>query len=150
MKTIEERFWSKVNKGPGCWMWTGHKDNNGYGKFYYDRGARLAHRISYKMKYKSIPKGMYVCHRCDNTSCVRISHLFLGTQKDNMQDATKKGRISKGEHRQHIAKLTEIQVIAILKDTRSQRAIANEHNVHQSTISRIKQGKQWKHVRETQ
>ena len=150
MKTIEERFWSKVRKGPKCWVWTAHKDSNGYGKFYYDREACLAHRVSYEIKYKSIPKGMYVCHHCDNTSCVRSSHLFLGTQTDNMQDSTKKGRISKGEHRQHIAKLTEVQVIAVLKDNRTQREIANDYNVHQSTISRIKQGKQWKHVKENQ
>ena len=148
MRSIEKRFWSKVRyeKGSGCWVWTGHKDNNGYGKFYYDREACLAHRVSYEIEYKAIPKGMYVCHHCDNPSCVRLSHLFLGTQTDNMQDSTKKGRISKGEHRQHIAKLTEIQVIAILKDTRPQREIAKDYNINQSQISRIKQGKQWKHV----
>ena len=146
MKSMEERFWAKVSKGPKCWVWTGYKDNNGYGKFYYDREACLAHRVSYEIKYKSIPKGMYVCHHCDNTSCVRSSHLFLGTQTDNMQDSTKKGRVSKGEHR-YLSKLTDIKIKSILKDKRSQREIAKEYGINQSQVSRIKKGLAWTHVK---
>jgi hypothetical protein len=78
-----------------CWPWTGrimHK--RGYGQYdVFKKKGILAHRLSWELENGSIPAGLEVCHRCDNPTCVRPSHLFLGTHRENMLDAFKKGRL---------------------------------------------------------
>lgn len=49
-------------------------------------------RVSWEWHKGEIPKGLLVCHHCDNPKCFRIEHLFLGTPSDNMQDMVKKKR----------------------------------------------------------
>ncbi len=88
-----DRFWNKVNKTDTCWLWTASKfKNKGYGQFGFNGKNTQAHRVAWTITYGEIPKGMYVCHSCDNQSCVRPEHLFLGTPKDNVQDCINKKR----------------------------------------------------------
>lgn len=99
MKSLAERFWSKVEKGDACWLWVGKARISGYGAI--QRGGRadgvgLSHRVSWELTNGPIPDGLYVCHRCDVRLCVRPDHLFLGTQQDNLSDAKAKGRMGKG------------------------------------------------------
>lgn len=122
--TLEERFWSKVEKTDGCWNWTATKNPKGYGEFYNKlRGSihTRAHQVSWILHFGDIPSGLQICHRCDNPSCVNPSHLFLGTADDNTRDKIEKGRakvgrIYKGEnHPQHgtnskFSKLDEYKV----------------------------------------
>jgi hypothetical protein len=75
-----------------CWEWLGSKYKNNYGQFHRNGIHAYSHRVSYEYFICSIPEGMLVLHKCDNPSCVNPNHLFLGTQKDNMQDMIKKGR----------------------------------------------------------
>lgn len=158
--TLEDRFWLKINKtsssiyynGTRCWVCTSYKHTQGYGLFkvkgehgYIHKGA---HRISYEIKYGSIPESIKVCHHCDNPPCVNPEHLFLGTQKDNMMDAAKKERLGKAKGSKNgYSKLTEAQVIVILGDTRFHKQIAKDYNVTRSVISGIKRGYSWKHVK---
>lgn len=96
LETNEDRFWKKVEKTDGCWLWTGSKQTSGQGKKPYGsfrfKGGWLAHRFSWILHKGPIPKDMLVCHHCDNHSCVNPKHLFLGTQQDNMDDMKNKGR----------------------------------------------------------
>ncbi len=82
-----------TSKGVGnCYEWTGHTDTSGYGRVWRDGRKHPVHRMMYEFVHGPIPKDMYVCHHCDNKKCMNPTHLFLGTQKDNMQDWTKKGK----------------------------------------------------------
>ena len=95
MPTLEERFWSKVEMIPfhPCWEWMGFRNEWGYGQVAIShRSPERAHRLSWIIHYGPIPRGLFVCHRCDNPGCVRPDHLFLGTTTDNMRDMISKGR----------------------------------------------------------
>ena len=101
-KTVEERFWGKVNKltDDKCWKWTGAtrgKEGVLYGVAWDGEKLIGAHRYSYELRHGEIPeggeyRGMCVCHSCDTPLCVNPDHLFLGTHKNNMEDKVKKGR----------------------------------------------------------
>lgn len=132
----------------GCWGWRGNKNQAGYGQFRIGRKGRVmsAHRVSWEIHNGPIPEGLIVMHRCDNPSCVNPAHLFVGTHKDNMRDAAKKGRLSAPHakpHRPHtrVRKLTDDQVRSIRRDDRPVWQIAAEHDVVETTIYGIRSGR---------
>ncbi len=144
------RFWSKVKRGPGCWERQASCTSHGYGQIRIDGKKYGAHRVSWEMGHGPIPKEMCVCHTCDNPSCVRPSHLWLGTKKDNTQDARNKKRLRgnpNGKGEEHPGSIvTESDVKRIRKDNRTQTVIAQEYGIKQSTVSLIKLRKRWKHI----
>ncbi len=93
--SIEERFWSKVQKADRCWLWTGNATKKGYGQILVGKKLGLAHRLSWEIHYGVIPKGLCVLHRCDNPPCVNPAHLFLGSRAVNIYDSCLKGRRGK-------------------------------------------------------
>lgn len=158
--SIEERFWAKVDKngpipahvpelGP-CWIWLGYIRTNGYGTLGHgSTGLVKAHHASWIIHYGPIPDDMNVLHRCDNRSCPNNTHLFLGTQLDNIQDMMAKGRHAHGSIHGD-ATLTESQVLEIrakyAEDSISQRALARNYKVSETQIHRIISRKSWSHV----
>lgn len=152
-RTIEERFWSKVDRrGPDeCWEWQAYRDQSGYGRFTpTDRNQQPAHRVAWELTHGPIPDGMFVCHHCDNPPCCNPTHLFLGAPVDNTHDMIAKDRsaIAAGEASQ-FAKLTESDVREIRRRSASGEsypALARAFNVHRETIGLIVRRETWKHV----
>jgi hypothetical protein len=93
--TAEERFWSFVEKGDGCWLWKGKTSTGGYGRFHVGGRTVGAHRFIFEETVAKRPlrRTEYVCHHCDNPSCVRPAHLFKGNAFTNIQDAIAKKRM---------------------------------------------------------
>lgn len=106
-----ERFWRHVEQTDGCWLYHGsHKSgSHPYGRYWAQGRMHGAHRFSYEITHGPIPPGMAVCHSCDNPQCVRPTHLWVGSHRDNTQDMMRKGRRPMGEALPH-AKLTDEQV----------------------------------------
>lgn len=153
----KDRFLEKVRKGPSCWIWTGSLALNGYGIFCSRRpsgkyGNEGAHRAAWRI-FKGEIGEFHVLHKCDVRACVRLSHLFLGTAKDN---CIRKGRHSHGEshsaalrarpdHRgEKLSKLMliyspkgEAHAHAKLKNSDISFIRANAGKISQSTLARM-------------
>ena len=90
--TVAARLWKRVERTPGCWLWTGYRRTTGYGRIGFRGRIDYAHRVAWVVAKGEIPDGMCVLHKCDNPACVRPAHLWLGTQRENMIDKGRKGR----------------------------------------------------------
>ncbi len=149
-RPIAERFWEKVRKadGDGCWEWLAHRNARGYGTFSTaTRVHRLAHRVAWELTAGELSADARVLHRCDNPACVRPSHLFIGTQADNVADMMQKGRGKKalGE-RSGMSKLTDDVVVEARSTGVSIPELARRVGVHPSTLWKARSGKSWKHI----
>lgn len=153
------RFWAKVERGEedDCWEWVGSKSGPGYGTMGIPKdetGYRtgLAHRLSFMLAHglEAIEDGMFVCHHCDNPSCVNPKHLFLGTNGDNVRDLVSKGRHRprRGETNPQ-AKLTGDQVRQIrslFEEGVSKSELSRTFNVSHMHIRNILDRKKWNHI----
>lgn len=136
----QNRFEEKFVKTDGCWIWNAATDRNGYGVFSYNGKRETSSRISYIFYKGSISNGLHVLHTCDNPSCVNPDHLFLGTNKDNVEDRKAKNR-PVGRH-----KIITTELMTRIKEhlgshENSYRAISRELGVSRETIRRIANGK---------
>lgn len=155
------RFWRKAKVGnPNeCWPWLSLVFNDGenYGQVKFGVGSKdqyivhkfRAHRVAYFLTHGILPDDMCVCHTCDNPICVNPTHLFLGTNRKNIQDRNNKQRDAKGE-RHGMHKLTEEQVLEIRKIYSSQKislsALGRAFGISHTHVSFIIKRQSWKHV----
>lgn len=147
MSPIPERILRRIVPEPnsGCWLWTG-SGRSGYGYTPWLGGRQEGvHRIMYESHCGPIPAGMQVCHTCDVRCCVNPRHLFLGTAKDNSQDAARKGRMAWGE-RQGMSKLSEDQVREILSSDERSYILARRFGVGKPAITSVRKGHRWAHA----
>lgn len=162
-----QRLLDKTGGPQSCWSWSGPVNGSGYGGIFFEGRPQGAHRVAWQLEYGPIPQGMLVLHTCDNRRCCNPTHLFLGTQRDNIRDCQAKGRANddaKG-HRgsAHVgAKLTEADVEAIREATKDWRpgrdpvtgryrpspikAIAKQYGVSLPIIYQVVRRKIWTHV----
>lgn len=138
--------------GTHCLEWAGARSRHGYGNVYWYGKFVAAHRVAWLIAYP-IPDRLQVLHHCDNRLCANVEHLFLGTQKQNIDDMRSKQRHV--DPPRHVgsahpeAKLDERQVAAI-KRARARGAhvktLAAKYGVAPQLISRISRGEIWPHV----
>ena len=145
-----ERFWNRgVRRENGCLIWVGALNNKGYGQLRRAEGLVLTHRLAYAWAYGSIPDDLDVLHHCDTPPCYEPTHLFTGTNLDNMKDKVTKGRHPHGEQSTS-AKLTDQQV----RDIRTQWSaggirqadLAALYGVNRPAISKIVTRQRWQHI----
>lgn len=152
--STEESFWKNVDKngavaredlGP-CWLWTGYKTGPGgmlYGQFTINYQRDKAHRWAWRFLVGEIPKGLYVCHKCDVPLCVRPDHLFLGTAMDNFRDSVAKGR-REGIQHGPLPFISPDKVVALreeyLSNRVSYRELSRKHGLTISTVARALNG----------
>lgn len=147
---LKRRFERFLRVTPGCWfIWT---RNTQYPTMSVDGKQWTMSRVAYELYVgpteNIIRRGVKaICHRCDNPLCVNPDHLFIGTYLENMADMKRKGRanVVRGAARAG-AKLDDDKVRQILRDSRTQRLIAQDYGVDQSIISEVKSRKIWSHV----
>lgn len=128
----------------GCLEWTAARSKAGYGQFRRDGATAYVHRAVWEQANGPIPPRMSICHRCDNPACCELSHLFIGSHYENMQDMARKGR-SPGQigDASPKAKLTRQQV----EECRRRRAngeqvkrIAESVGLNPGAMSRVLRG----------
>ena len=140
----------------GCIEWQGKRtvkgkrSAGGYGQVSVNGRLLLAHRVAWELAHGPIPVGMFVCHICDNPSCVNVDHLFLGSHTDNMRDAKLKGRLTgpRGSSNRWV-KLTETDVLEIrsLRTSGADlKSIADRFGICFQNVSMIANRKTWRHI----
>jgi hypothetical protein len=151
MEEAREVFMSRFTIEPGgCWIWTGCKAGNGYGAIKINQKQYGAHQMAYLFFRGPLPKGLMVCHHCDNPLCVNPKHLFLGTALDNVRDMYSKGRQNPPRGSAGSAILTEEQVLEIRKLASesgiSRSNLAKSFGVKTATIGAVVRRTNWRHI----
>lgn len=141
------QFSGKTRINGDCIEFTRAKCPQGYGRVWYKNKIWLSHRLSYRLSFGKFDEALFVCHHCDNPACINPDHLFLGTNRDNLDDMLRKGRSQKCQGELHSQrKLTEEEIVSIRKDERIYRLIAAEYGIAEAYVSRIKSKQTWPHV----
>lgn len=146
---LEERFWSRVDRSEGCWLWRGHINHDGYGRLPVGDPGRsrmiMAHRLALFLDGREVPPGMVTRHKCNTPACVRPDHLEIGTQAENVGDTVQSGHVPRGEDA-HNAVLTEAAVVDIRTSLEPSHVLAARYGISVKTLHHVRAGKRWSHV----
>lgn len=134
----------------GCWLWVGSIGTGGYGLMSRESKTVRAHRVSYEAYKGAIPETLVVRHTCDTPNCINPDHLLLGTQRDNALDREARGRRDVKGEQVGTSKLMEQDILDILASEDTGVELARRFSVSPSTISLIRLGKSWSHVRQAE
>lgn len=132
----------------GCWEWSGDRDKDGYGRVSVGSKNVFVHRLIYELCVSEIPMGMQVLHHCDNPPCCNPDHLFVGTNQDNVDDMTGKGRQRRGEEIR-TSKMTPETVRELRRrysDGETVKLLAIEYGISEQSARHIIGRRSWKHV----
>lgn len=141
--TLEERFWSKVDKSNGdnaCWIWKASRNEYGYGKIRYNGVLRKATHVVWFLTYGAFPT-LDILHSCDNTPCINPKHLREGTQSDNNQDIRDRNR--------HFSKYSIEQIKEckrLLEVGEKRKDISSKLNINLHTVHAVANGDKWGHI----
>jgi hypothetical protein len=151
MKDRLSRFWAKVERltSEECWPWKGCVlKPAGYGQMWWEGKLQGAHRIAFIIAGGTIPEHRYVCHSCDNPSCVNPAHLFVGTPKENSGDMVTKRRSAAGIKNGY-SKLTDNEVLQIRQRKEageSLGSLAASFQIDKTHVSKIVKRQCWGHL----
>lgn len=146
---MKNKLLAKIKYINDCWEWQGSLHRQGYGHFPYKRKILLAHRVSWNLFNGYIPENIKVCHKCDNPKCINPEHLFLGSQKENVDDMFQKKRKDHQGEKHPRAKLTKEKVLEIrqmIEKGISQEIICKKYNITNGHVGSIKHRRTWKVV----
>ena len=131
-----------------CWLWTGVLSTQGYGKTRHDKKDCVVSRLSFELFKGPIEKGLFVLHKCDKPRCFNPDHLWAGTQKENIIDCSRKGRLLFGEsNKNSILKTNQVvEIKKMLKAGHSVLEISKKFNIQWTHVDSIKKEKLWKHI----
>jgi hypothetical protein len=138
------RAGSHRDEKTGCLVWYAPRDHKGYGRTRYGGEWWQAHRLSYAAHRGPIPIGLFVCHKCDNPSCIEIEHLFLGTPQENFDDAIRKGRMRWATPRLNPSIVAEMKRRLCLGHAPSR--IAREMGLAIHSVAAVKARRSWQHI----
>jgi len=149
---VSSKLGAHIITDNGCWEYQGSTNGSGYGYFHIclpgDKRKFAAHRVSYAYHHGVDPGELFVCHKCDNRTCLNPDHLFLGTHQDNMRDMAIKGRRAPqaGEDNNacKLNKSIVTEVVSQIMDGKSNMLIAANLPITHSQVSLIRLGKSWK------
>lgn len=143
---MAERLLSRISvTANGCFEWQGTK-SVGYGRLRVGKNVIGAHRVSYETFRGPIPPGLFVCHRCDNPCCINPAHLFLGTAKDNAQDAVAKGRLRVPNLNLKVMRDRALQIRQARIAGEKTRTLAIKFGLSAKAVRRICRNETWKDI----
>jgi len=147
-----DRFMSNINKviESGCWEWKNSVVCHGYGNIKINKKNIRVHRFSYELHYGEFEPELHVLHKCDNRKCVNPEHLFLGINKDNVDDKVSKDRQAQGSQNGNSLlnenQVKEIKVLLQNKYYGYIKDMCEKYDVSERCIFDIKLGRTWKHI----
>lgn len=141
-----EKFMGNLSVKKDCIEWVGSLDPKGYGRLRIGGGVTIkAHRLAYLLHHGYLPD-LFICHSCDNPSCVNPDHLFAGTIQDNHKDMVRKGRMRIGVKHGRV-RLNEEQVKTILATPEKPLSYFSAlFGVHPNTIHCVRKRLTWRHL----